>query len=544
MNKAVTATHSILPSLQETSRFGWVNEIVDPVRLYLKKTGGLWFAWRRAKIKFKYIDCLPFPAAGQVPLSNQNVTVIELDLDKVFTGKRLLLFCTHFSTFSNVARESNLQTLRQFISSTLWKFYVQQLLDEQHFQKKASNDTATAALQNTAVLLCGDFNLDPHLSPAAYSRLRSLDGRAKMRDLFTKRENPEFSTQTTYFSQENSFEEDCKGNSLFPWPFKGRIDYIFGIDEIKLTSLEVRDIENTSRLTSQVFPSRISAMQSSNEDFRLTFERIRCIGMHILTQRFGKELSDHWPLSANLTLASDTPTPSEKKAAIASIDYSQDVKNSDFAGTTSPTLAFQTALKRTMTTEWKKEKSFISNANALSKQAQDTTTAVNKLEIAAKAAPKLSSDTAIKNMDGKASPSATTEMISVSQTIPKTISQTFPKTVPQTLPETVPQTLPKTVPQTLPKTVPQTLPKSVPQTLPKSVPQTLPKSVPQTLPKSVPQTLPKTDAALTPRATSATTAQHVPLAARRAEAITAAKSKRPEGKQNRKEKNERQMKEK
>lgn len=226
----VLPTHSILPETQSGSNLGWIGEIIDPIRLYTRKTGGLWFAWRMAKAKFLGMQRQLFDSASRVPFSNQNVTVVELDISSTFPGKRLVLIGTHFSVLGKKPRSHNLDELKVFCKQLAWKQYLHWLARQLSGTAGASGgaNAPPSFIADTAVLLLGDFNLDATRCPRDYKKLSTLGGCAEMRDLFAKENNPNYAAQYTEMSQEGRQEIrrsdgtiKYKGNSLFPWPFQG-----------------------------------------------------------------------------------------------------------------------------------------------------------------------------------------------------------------------------------------------------------------------------------------------------------------------------------
>ncbi|CBZ55133.1 putative endonuclease/exonuclease/phosphatase domain-containing protein [Neospora caninum Liverpool] len=229
MNAHVLPTHSILPQTQSGSRFPCVGEMIDPLQFYWKKTGGLWFAWRRSKCAFISMASHYFPSGSQMPFSNQNVTAVELDVSPVFPKHRIIVLNTHFSILGVKSRRVNLESYTYF-------------------------------------------------------------------------------TQETFTEKKKKHSVLRKGNSLYPWPFKGRVDYMFAVDEVRLSSQEVLDlVEN--------FPPEVVIGDDYEEmdipvlkdgSLVILFKKIYCLGMDIVAQRQGFELSDHWPLRAG---RSDSKVP-------------------------------------------------------------------------------------------------------------------------------------------------------------------------------------------------------------------------------------------
>lgn len=322
LNSMVLPTHSILPETQSGSRLGWVGEIIDPVRLYTRETGGLWFAWRMAKARFLGMQRHLFDSETRVPFSNQNITAVELDVSNTFPGKRLLVVGTHFSVLGKRPRNHNIEELKAFCKQLVWKQYLHWLARQLSGTAgiRADANAAPSFVADTAFLLLGDFNLDPDKCPRDYKKLVTLDGCAEMRDLFVKKNNPNYSVQYTTVSQEGRKETirsdgsiKYSGNSLFPWPFKGRVDYIFAVDSVYLKPDEVLS------LVEELPPEDVVAPEFEELDIPIlkdgglvvSFDKITCLGMDIIAQRYGQELSDHWPLSARICLGRPAVRPED-----------------------------------------------------------------------------------------------------------------------------------------------------------------------------------------------------------------------------------------
>eukprot|EP00921_Rhytidocystis_pertsovi_P025543 GHVQ01041204.1.p1 GENE.GHVQ01041204.1~~GHVQ01041204.1.p1 ORF type:complete len:581 (-),score=116.43 GHVQ01041204.1:616-2358(-) len=353
LNNAVSATHSILPGTEScASRSGWLSEMVDPVRLFYNQVGGLWFAWRRNKLEWRSMDKQHFDGPGQVPFSNQNVTVIEYGGVGDLHGTRLMVFNTHFSVFGGEARKSNVKAVEKFLRLALWKVYLHRLAYPPSRSKKDAVGMGEEVMEepnvltDISILLLGDFNVDLNRSPKAYKALHTLNSTAKMRDLFLPSNNRLYDHQDTYCTQEMDVREKQTGNSLFPWPFHGRVDYIFGVDELYISKDNLLDLitnhppecvladyvlldsrgrgatAGASNVVGGVATSeeekkrrrdemkRLSSLEIpvlQDGDLILYFSRVMCHGMDILTQPYGEELSDHWGLSTRLSFSPPDP---------------------------------------------------------------------------------------------------------------------------------------------------------------------------------------------------------------------------------------------
>ncbi|OEH76050.1 endonuclease exonuclease phosphatase domain-containing protein [Cyclospora cayetanensis] len=313
LNSTVLPTHNILPDTQSGSGIPWLGELIDPVRLYTRKTGGLWFAWRLSKCSLLRTERQLFGSDSRVPFSNQNVTVVELDVSNVFRGKRLVLIGTHFSVLGQKPRSHNLDELSRFCKEVVWKQYLHWLARQLAGTAGASGgpNAPPSLVADTAVLLLGDFNLDPIKCPKDYRKLCTLGGCAELRDLFIKENNPNYAAQYTHVSQEGRQEIKRKdgsiqftGNSLFPWPFQGRVDYMFAVDSLYLKPDEVLSLVDRFPPEEVVGPDfeELDIPILKDGGLVISFDKISCLGMDIVAQRYGEELSDHWPLSARLCL--------------------------------------------------------------------------------------------------------------------------------------------------------------------------------------------------------------------------------------------------
>lgn len=233
LNSWVLPSHSILPETQSASKYRWLSELVDPVRLYANRTGGMWFAWRVTKSSFVRTERQLFESDSSVPFSNQGITMVELDVSKTFAGKRLVVFGTHFSVLGNNPRKKNLEALEAFVKEHIWKQYLYWLSRQVTGSAGASGgpDAPPSFLADCGMLLLGDFNLDPKRCPQSYRRLCTLGGSAELRDLFLPENNPNYDVQYTQVTQEGKVEKMKRdgtlkrsGNSLFPWEFRGTED--------------------------------------------------------------------------------------------------------------------------------------------------------------------------------------------------------------------------------------------------------------------------------------------------------------------------------
>eukprot|EP00920_Eleutheroschizon_duboscqi_P014565 GHVT01033823.1.p1 GENE.GHVT01033823.1~~GHVT01033823.1.p1 ORF type:complete len:353 (-),score=98.28 GHVT01033823.1:983-2041(-) len=116
----------------------------------------------------------------------------------------------------------------------------------------------------------------------------------------------------TIKQMKNDLRHTQSGNSMFPWPFNGRVDYIFAVDELRIPPGIV------SHLLTSLPPEVVLGAEWKHLDIPVLhdgaltcrFETVNCLGLDIITQKFGLELSDHWPLVCRFFLGGDgRPAP-------------------------------------------------------------------------------------------------------------------------------------------------------------------------------------------------------------------------------------------
>ncbi|ANQ10365.1 Uncharacterized protein PCOAH_00039220 [Plasmodium coatneyi] len=167
----------------------------------------------------------------------------------------------------------------------------------------------TMTFRNSSMLVIGSFNIDVKEDGALYDKLVNLNGQGKMKDLFFHK-NINYKLQKTYDIVERK-------NTLV-----SGLNYSFGLtDNIFLVEsffINAEDIKELSYLfsPSDVISEKMSKLNKSLSRYNLEnfsqlinkngvlikFQDVFNYGVDILTQRKGKEFSDHWALSARLHL--------------------------------------------------------------------------------------------------------------------------------------------------------------------------------------------------------------------------------------------------
>lgn len=140
---------------------------------------------------------------------------------------------------------------------------------------------------DVACLLAGDFNIDPLLDPGVYGNILTLNGRGRARDFWLS--SPGGSESIVDLTAEgapveehnrrgwtlvNRDAERRTGNSMFyVWNYNGRTDMVFAVDCVRVSGVEV------------------------------SFPRLECDNLALVSQPYGEELSDHYGVSGTVRWA-------------------------------------------------------------------------------------------------------------------------------------------------------------------------------------------------------------------------------------------------
>jgi len=146
-----------------------------------------------------------------------------------------------------------------------------------------AKETVGLDLRRTALVLCGDFNIDSMFEPQyVQTKITEAIFRNGARDLhseFQKRKNlPDL---PTYNSRENS---------LVIWDQTDRLDYCFAFDFIQYA------------VTNPLTANGVNGLQRENEtdakknesDGRVELLRLKITNLEVVKQPRGQEWSDHW----------------------------------------------------------------------------------------------------------------------------------------------------------------------------------------------------------------------------------------------------------
>ncbi|CAG9472057.1 unnamed protein product [Plasmodium vivax] len=179
--------------------------------------------------------------------------------------------------------------------------------------KSTANQTdkpvTTMTFRNSSMLVIGSFNIDVHEEGALYEKVVNLNGQGKMKDLFFYK-NINYKLQKTYDIVDRK-------NTLV-----SGLNYSFGLtDNIFLVESFFLNTEDITELTylfspSDVISEKMSKLNKSLSGYNLEnfsqlinkngvlikFQDVFNYGVDILTQKRGKEFSDHWALSARVHL--------------------------------------------------------------------------------------------------------------------------------------------------------------------------------------------------------------------------------------------------
>uniref|UniRef100_A0A0G4GCI9 Endonuclease/exonuclease/phosphatase domain-containing protein n=1 Tax=Chromera velia CCMP2878 TaxID=1169474 RepID=A0A0G4GCI9_9ALVE len=323
LNKGVEDQHAILDVHKSCGWFGCLNDLIDPIRFFASKTGGLYFSWRKSILENLDVERRAF--GEQNPLSNQNVTCMLLDAERLFPGVRLLVFNTHFTLLGADKRAENIRTLRGFVEERVLKEY------------EAMGQPESGRLGKLAVFVIGDMNISETHQPRQWARLASLEGCAVMRDLFAPENNPSHPTHSSSkekkkgakegkeeapekktVTQEGRDEKFKTGNSMFPFAFKGRVDFVFVLDSISISGTRRTEILRGQKEKKEKEKENASETQKAEGKEKdkgvkklpaitLSFAHARCLSLEVIHQPYGEELSDHWGLSTKVDIVNLDP---------------------------------------------------------------------------------------------------------------------------------------------------------------------------------------------------------------------------------------------
>jgi len=241
LQRELEVTHHILPGSGSRSLYGYGSRLLDPVRFWINKTGGLWFA------QIKNISVL-FHSKHTFTVSEswsmKGVQAVLLDMNNIWPEKYLLIFNTHLDPNSQMNRSDQLVEIHHFINRTI--------VDLKKFQHAFPQ---TFSFANCGVLLVGDFNVASSWKDD-YQELTTL---FKARDL-----HREYCKRTG----KKELSTYDMANPLVPEIGESRkIDYIFALDAFSETS----------------------------------FLKLYCNKFVVETQEEDNLLSDHWPQVAHIS---------------------------------------------------------------------------------------------------------------------------------------------------------------------------------------------------------------------------------------------------
>jgi len=245
-------THTILPRHQSRNFGGYLPTVLDTLRYYWNKNGGLWFSCKN-ELHIKYNNQYTYTISGTK--SNKGIFVCLLDISPYWENQRhLIIFNTHLDpSHFPIQQSGQLKELQYFIAESL----------KDVFSKFPNMQT-----KDCSVLIFGDFNLGQNSN--LYLEIQNLFN-GHLRDLFAEKVK-EGKTEAG-----NTFEH---ANSYNPWEMNERIDYVFALDDF---NYENRNYE---------------------------FMSVICDNITIVKQPKGQEFSDHWGLETvlmpSLTIKNDS----------------------------------------------------------------------------------------------------------------------------------------------------------------------------------------------------------------------------------------------
>jgi len=243
------STHTILDENKSWAPLGaWSGSVLDSIRFYMNKNGGLWFACRN-NIPVVYTVKHQFSVSESS--SGKGAQLLVLDMKNYWGDNMMLLLCnTHLDPTNIENQKKQLREIYQFIGEVLHSL---------------NNHVSNFSAKQAAFLLCGDFNISS--SEAMYSQ-----------DIPQIFQNGVVDLYNEYISK-NGIKEDYTyegSNTLSAGAgrasYQARIDYVFRLDKYEFQESVVH------------------------------FRRLKAVEALVHKQAPGNEFSDHWALTFQLIL--------------------------------------------------------------------------------------------------------------------------------------------------------------------------------------------------------------------------------------------------
>eukprot|EP01119_Soliformovum_irregulare_P001117 TRINITY_DN10829_c0_g1_i2.p1 TRINITY_DN10829_c0_g1~~TRINITY_DN10829_c0_g1_i2.p1 ORF type:complete len:260 (-),score=55.17 TRINITY_DN10829_c0_g1_i2:32-811(-) len=181
-----------------TSSQDQVSASLDPLKLWLQKSGGLFLA-HRPEMKQLFYKSHTFTASESWSYKGVNATL--LDMDAYWPNKKLLIFNTHLDPLHQENQTKQLHEIRDFMSSVLDELF-----------------RSDIDLSQCGVLLHGDFNIG-----SESKKFQELESIIQGRDLYGEK------ITKTGEREHMTFDDR---NPLVPHRDSRRIDYVFAFDSI------------------------------------------------------------------------------------------------------------------------------------------------------------------------------------------------------------------------------------------------------------------------------------------------------------------------
>jgi len=237
-------THQILTENKTTSYNGWGGTMLDSVKFFYCKNGGLWFSCRKNS-QILYTNQQTFNISQT--WSFKGIKAVLLDLYEFWGGtKSLLVFNTHLDPYDQNNIKLQLTQIYAFIGQTLVSI-----------KEKFPNFDPSSC----GVILCGDFNIRAH--SALYDHFLSKIFHNCFRDIYAEFCLEYNISESPTYQHSNSLASAGGSDS--------RLDYVLVMDKF------IFETGGTWE-----------------------FLKLKATEASVYKQEKGVEMSDHWPLSVKL----------------------------------------------------------------------------------------------------------------------------------------------------------------------------------------------------------------------------------------------------
>ncbi|SPJ11926.1 conserved Plasmodium protein, unknown function [Plasmodium sp. DRC-Itaito] len=336
-----------------------LNEIYYSALNYFYGNGGLYICWSKILFRLSYYDFMFL--SSDIIFKRKVIKLIKLIYDNKY---HLYFFSLEFDLYSTQNKISNIKDLVFFMKKIFWKIYIfflfyknrrflkrrkenikgcikhrngniksEEEIKEKynyindnnnnninsnnnfyhnHILNEKKKNISTIIFKNSSIFIIGSFNIDINDNKELYENLITLNHHGEMKDMFFYK-NIHYKLQRTYNIV------DRKNNTLV-----NGLNYCYGLtDNIFLVKSFFLDEKDIYELMSLYNPIDIIVEKFNNfkknksihnymidNIFKLInkngiyfkFQEVYNYGVDILTQKKGKEFSDHWILSARFDI--------------------------------------------------------------------------------------------------------------------------------------------------------------------------------------------------------------------------------------------------